>query len=966
MKKQNFLTNFLITFIITSIFALLCFFEIFQKLDYRLYDYLFKLKKDVPLNEKIMMVKIDDPSIKELGEWPWSRDIIADVLLRLKEFDSKLAVFDIEYISNSKAGISPTAQEKINSSISNANDNIDALISQLSTAIKNGYFSKDELSDLTNELISSQIDPSFFDLNNYITNNIYRDNDEYFAQSLQFFGNAYLTVNNRDLGYTVTKDQIDYIRSRMLIKNVIDEKSRIKIDNEYSFIKKNDENTKKGFQPALYKLITHCKNVGYTNSNIDNDGTRRRFELFYEYDNLYLPQLVISPLLDLLQVESVTRTKHFYIFNNALIPGNTKRENIKIPVDDHGCMLLNWRKGLLDKGFNSESIINIITLDRAEANIYEILKYIYDDDRILDSNGFEMPYSIAAKELLDIYSTIRDKKEELLLKCSGFDENSNALEGISDSEYKDYYDLRNYYYSKIGEFLDNNYLESINQRLEELKAYVEEDIIAETSEYINGDFETLKSDYDLYTSLFNDLSQVFKGAYCILGNTAVSTTDLGATPFLKKYENVGLHANLMNTILNRDFIYYVSWIYGFLFTLLLIILSFVFVNKAQHVQNIIGGIGIFVIFFIFCILFVAFDIYIPFVGTTLYALLTYMVFVVRRFLISNKEKRLITDIASSFANKETVDLLRKNPDLFDTKGQKKNITALFSDVQKFSTLSENIAKQYGDEGPNKLIEILNEYLGSMSNEILINQGTIDKYEGDAIIAMFGAPDSLNLHTKEEWAYLCLDSAIRMKKAEVIFNNEHPDLFKPMEVTNAEGEKEIVQLSPLQTRIGINTGEAYVGLMGSKTPQFSKLNYTMMGDTVNLASRLEGVNKAYKSWIMCSGDTWKMADSGINKNKITARKLDRVKVVGKNLPVELYNILGFTSEISEEENQMILKFNEAMDYYNNQDFSKAGKLFLQADQIFKDETSIIFANRCKDFIENGLPKGWNGVVTMTSK
>ncbi len=159
----------------------------------------------------------------------------------------------------------------------------------------------------------------------------------------------------------------------------------------------------------------------------------------------------------------------------------------------------------------------------------------------------------------------------------------------------------------------------------------------------------------------------------------------------------------MNTILNRDFIYYVSWIYGFLFTLLLIILSFAFVNKAQHVQNIIGGIGIFVIFFIFCILFVVFDIYIPFVGTTLYALLTYMVFVVRRFLISNKEKRLITDIASSFANKETVDLLRKNPDLFDTKGQKKNITALFSDVQKFSTLSENIAKQYGDEGPNKLI-----------------------------------------------------------------------------------------------------------------------------------------------------------------------------------------------------------------------------------------------------------------------
>ncbi|MBP5792829.1 MAG: hypothetical protein J6W46_04200, partial [Spirochaetaceae bacterium] len=435
------------------------------------------------------------------------------------------------------------------------------------------------------------------------------------------------------------------------------------------------------------------------------------------------------------------------------------------------------------------------------------------------------------------------------------------------------------------------------------------------------------------------------------------------------YVNVLIHANIMNTVLTRNFITPYPGYYGLIISVVITIIMAVVLCKASSwTKNLVGAITTILVIACFMITLPLFQIYIPLVGGVIFFLIIdYFSGVIYRYVMSSREKRFITEIASSFANKDTVAQLRANPDAFQTKGEKKCITALFSDVQKFSTLSETIGKIYGEDGPNRLIEILNEYLGSMSDEILRNSGNIDKYEGDAIISMFGAPDPMNSHSPQEWAYLCLDSAIKMKKVEVIFNEEHKDLFEPKEITLPDGKKEIIQLKPLQTRIGVNSGDAFVGLMGSKTETFSKLNYTMIGDTVNLASRLEGVNKAYGSWIMCSDDTWNMANSGIHKGEITAKRLDRVRVVGRSTPVQLYSIVGFTSELTNEDKQEIEIFHTALDKYLQRDFANAGKLFLQANKIGDgDPIALVFADRCKNFIEKGVEKGWDGVINMTSK
>ena len=969
MTRKNYLKSLVSSLIVAVIFLVFCFFNIFQKLDYRLYDSLFHLKKEPVIDPKILIVEIDDPSINYFGEWPWSRDVIADALLRMKELNARVGVFDIEYLSPSVLGVSPTAKQKIYTSIAATEKTVNESVTALSNAVQNG-FKGSELPGIGNNIIDSVIHPSFENLNSYISTNFYRNNDEYFGECLQFFGNAYLTVNNRDLGYKVTDEDKNYIKNRFLISNLSDPEGIIPVENEFSSKESYDGMTR-GFQPALHSLLSRSAGVGFTNSVIDTDGTRRRFELFYEYDGFYLGQLVVAPLLDYLDVEKITRTKNFTILHDALIPGSEKPCNIKIPVDNHGRILLKFNSEKLNDSFKYESIINLIQLDYFESDIITSLNNIVATN-LLDENGFEMEVTAKAKQLLETHGQIDVFKEYLLSKCTGFNADNSVIDGISDEEYEQYFGLRNQFFSDLKTFVDAEYLTSVKDRIYSLVFDIGEETAYTFLDYYEEDLGNLSILLRDYTNSFNIMKDKFNEAFCIIGNTAASTTDLGATPFQKKYENVGLHATLANTILNQDFIYYIDWYWGFLAVFVIAIILTFFSEKPQHTQNIIGAVVFFAVFFIFTILFVVFDVYIPFVGSLLYLLINYFTGVVIRFLISNREKQFITQIAASFANKDTVEELRRNPESFKTAGQKKNITALFSDIQSFSTFSERVGQVFGEDGPNQLIQLLNAYLGEMSNEILKNNGTIDKYEGDAIISMFGAPDPKNLYTKEEWAYLTLDSAIKMKQCEIEFNKTHTDFFKDYEVETPQG-KQVITINPFRTRIGINSGEAFVGLMGSQTEEFSKMNYTMIGDTVNLASRLEGTNKAYKSWIMCSEDTWKMADSGANKGKIVARKLDRVRVVGKSVPVTLFNIIGFRNELSAATIEGIDIFNTAIDLYLRKDFVKAGRLFVEVSRLlnpeqseYGDNTPLIYAERCKMFIEKGVPEKWDGIVNMTSK
>jgi adenylate cyclase len=227
----------------------------------------------------------------------------------------------------------------------------------------------------------------------------------------------------------------------------------------------------------------------------------------------------------------------------------------------------------------------------------------------------------------------------------------------------------------------------------------------------------------------------------------------------------------------------------------------------------------------------------------------------------------------------------------------------------------------------------------MSNIIMDNLGTIDKYEGDAIIAFFGAPVY-----REEHAALACRSALTMKAAEQELNTKI-----------MAGQ---LSPSPIFTRIGINSGEMVVGNMGSE----NKMDYTIMGNAVNIAARLEGVNKHYHTGgILISAYTHDQAGDGF-----LCRRLDRVRVVGINEPLRLYELLAAESA-APEQIKLAAIFDEALNHFENRNWKQAAEGFRETLSTKSgDGPAQKYLDRCLDFLANPPPDTWDGVYNLTEK
>jgi adenylate cyclase len=272
------------------------------------------------------------------------------------------------------------------------------------------------------------------------------------------------------------------------------------------------------------------------------------------------------------------------------------------------------------------------------------------------------------------------------------------------------------------------------------------------------------------------------------------------------------------------------------------------------------------------------------------------------------------------------------------------MTAIFTDIQRFSSISEALQKQYAEEGPKVLVDLLNLYLTEMSNIVLENEGTIDKFEGDAIIAFFGAP----IYTERHAALACR-AAIRMKKAEAELKKKIMTgggaFYLPL---SRLVEKGVIRSGrPLYTRVGINTGNMVVGNMG--TP--NKMDYTIMGNAVNLAARLEGVNKQYNTGgILISEYTREKLE-----DEFLLRPLSRVRVVGINTPLRLYELLEVRADAPESLIEMTGRWERAMGLYEEGKFGEAAALFAAVGgKNGEDQVAPFYRTRCENYAAGGSP------------
>ena len=287
---------------------------------------------------------------------------------------------------------------------------------------------------------------------------------------------------------------------------------------------------------------------------------------------------------------------------------------------------------------------------------------------------------------------------------------------------------------------------------------------------------------------------------------------------------------------------------------------------------------------------------------------------------------------STYLSEDVVEEIVADPTRLKLGGIKRHMTAIFTDIKDFSGLAEGL-------DPAHLVDLLNHYLSSMSDIILEQKGTIDKYEGDAIISFFGAPLELTDHALRA----CL-AAIAMKRME--------------KDVNAHIIEKGISPAPLFTRIGINSGDMVVGNMGTQ----KKMNYTIISNAVNMASRLEGINKQYGSWILASENTVK--ETG---NQLLTRRLDRIRVVGINESVRIYEILDTMADAPEALQERILRFHDALTLFEARAWKDAEAAFAMILRTAPDDgPSRLYHQRCRQFQENPPESTWDGVFTFDQK
>jgi len=421
--------------------------------------------------------------------------------------------------------------------------------------------------------------------------------------------------------------------------------------------------------------------------------------------------------------------------------------------------------------------------------------------------------------------------------------------------------------------------------------------------------------------------QQFKDKIILIGGSAPGLLDLRPSPFSPVNPGVEIVANALDNLLQQDFIHFPSEIFTLFF---IIFLSLLTAFGTSYLQ----GVWKSSLFFIGCLalpvvgawLFFSFNYWLVFIAPEFVVVVSFMGSSLLNYSFEGRQRRFLKNVFRHYLNPQVIEKIMANPSLLRLGGEEREITSFFSDVAGFTAIAENLT-------PEELVKLLNEYLSEMTGIVLSFGGTLDKYEGDAIIAFWNAP----LEQPDHALRACRAALKCQQRLEEL----GPDFKKRF------GHR-------LSMRIGLNSGEAVVGNMGSQR----RFDYTAMGDTVNLASRLEGACKFYNLPILIGEGTAEKV-----KDNIVCREVDLIQVVGKKRPVRIFQIIAEKEKVEAKVLSKIAAFEEAVKTYRKREWSKALSLFRFLED---DVIARIYIERCQQFKESEPSEGWNGVYQLKEK
>jgi adenylate cyclase len=419
----------------------------------------------------------------------------------------------------------------------------------------------------------------------------------------------------------------------------------------------------------------------------------------------------------------------------------------------------------------------------------------------------------------------------------------------------------------------------------------------------------------------------FKDKIVLVGASAPGLYDLRPTPLSAVSPGTEIQATVIDNLLHHDFIRVAPSVVSILLLLLFSLLTGVAVSCLKKTGHL-------VLFLVFGLSLPGLaaaaaygrGVWLEFAGPELAVLVSFIGAALLNYRTEGRQRRFIKNVFRYYLSPHVIDGILANPSLLRLGGEKRAISSFFSDVQGFTSISENLT-------PEELVALLNAYLSEMTDIILDTGGTLDKYEGDAIIAFWNAPLEQPDHAQRA-CRAALRCQARLGELRAGFK--------------AKYGREV------RMRIGLNSGEAVVGNMGSK----NRFDYTAMGDTINLAARLEGACKQYGIGLLAGEETVSRAGEAV-----VCREVDVIRVVGKKKSVKVFELIGEAGQVSPEQLSLLRDFGAALDSYRRREWQKALKGFLALKD---DPVAAVYTGRCRELLISPPPGDWDGVFELKSK
>ena len=538
--------------------------------------------------------------------------------------------------------------------------------------------------------------------------------------------------------------------------------------------------------------------------------------------------------------------------------------------------------------------------------------------------GFKIGSSYIPSLAMQMYLISQNKRADILFSDSKTSEEKFIKEFLikdSDDDKKPALDFKvdefarirlnylggtnSFYYVSAKDLLQKN-SETISVRVKNKDGYIQEE-------------EHLKSDF-------------FKNRSVLVGASALGIGDIRNTPVQVAMPGPETHLNAYANLIDQNYILDIKnsqKIIPVVTFLLGLIITFIWAYSSPLISPVILILSVLIGYYVDFQVFLKTQIMTttwPLYGVVTFSFVSIIVF---KYFTEERSKKKIRQAFSKYVSPAVVDELLKNEKNLALGGKKQRLTVMFSDLRGFTTFSEKL-------DPQQLSEFLNVYFTKMTDEVFKAQGTLDKFIGDAVMAFFGAP--LTYKNNAENACRCaLNSLERLTELNIEFQKQGYPL--------------------LDMGIGLNTGDMSVGNMGSSTLQ----NYTVLGDSVNLAARLEGLNKDYGTHIIIGSDTYEEV-----KNIFICRELDLVRVKGKKEATPIYELISEKLK-SETDKNWLIEYNKARAAYKNKNFVDASTLYEKCIVMNpQDKTSKVFLKRCDDFKMNPPDENWDGTYNLDHK